>query len=279
MGEFPWEFKVFEACGIPVYVHICLVLYFAYSLSVAEEAVKAKAPQQGLPDYKKAGFIAMECSLGFLVLFLTVLIHELGHCLGAKAVGGRVHRILLWPLGGLAFCGHGGGPKGDLIVALAGPLTHGPQWLAWRALLAVSAARAAALGSAGQVLMTLCTSAMSMQVMLFVFNLMVPAYPLDCSKVVISLCCIAGLSCEKAAMLMCLLSVSCILTLLLSMAGIVSIPLVGMGYHPMNLVLVGWMAYQTYQLYNQVVVGNLRTHPLFKEASRPECEPLQHARV
>jgi Zn-dependent protease len=47
------------------------------------------------------------------ILLVTVLIHELGHSLAAKQVGGRVEGILLWPLGGLAFIGHDKGPKGE----------------------------------------------------------------------------------------------------------------------------------------------------------------------
>ncbi len=46
------------------------------------------------------------------VLLLTVLVHELGHCLAARSVGSEVQGILLWPLGGLAFIGKTPGPKG-----------------------------------------------------------------------------------------------------------------------------------------------------------------------
>ena len=42
-------------------------------------------------------------------------------------VGGAVHGIMLWPLGGLAFVGHAGSPGRDLYVAICGPLTHIPQ--------------------------------------------------------------------------------------------------------------------------------------------------------
>lgn len=52
------------------------------------------------------------------VLLVTILIHELGHCLAARSIGGVVEGILLWPLGGLAFIGHTAGPKGTLSTAL-----------------------------------------------------------------------------------------------------------------------------------------------------------------
>lgn len=65
------------------------------------------------------------------ILFVSVLIHEFGHCFGARCVGGKATQIILWPLGGLAFIGHDSGPKGDLWVTLAGPLTHIPQAGVW----------------------------------------------------------------------------------------------------------------------------------------------------
>src|SRR5438874_10315103 len=37
-----------------------------------------------------------------IVLFFSVLLHEFGHCWGARRVEGDAHEILLWPLGGLA---------------------------------------------------------------------------------------------------------------------------------------------------------------------------------
>lgn len=269
-GSFPWEFHLFEACGIPVHVHLCLVLYFAWDLSNAEAGVKAEARANGFPDYSKAGLIAAKCTLGFLVLFCTILIHELGHCFGAKVVGGKVQRILLWPLGGLAFCGHGGGPKGDLLVALSGPATHIPQWLAWRAFAAAAAGTLAVrLGTLSPFVSSLCASAMTMQVMLAAFNLLVPCYPLDCSKIVISLCRLAGASADSAATFMCFLSAMCIAALIASIAGLISIPLIPMGYHPLNVLLVCWMAFQTYQLYRQVSQNDARSHPLFQEVCQP----------
>jgi len=41
--------------------------------------------------------------LEYLALFLIVLLHEFGHALACRQVGGRANRIVLWPLGGVAF--------------------------------------------------------------------------------------------------------------------------------------------------------------------------------
>ena len=65
------------------------------------------------------------------VLFVTILIHELGHALMTKRLGGEVGGIVLWPLGGFALCGPVDSLRGELKVALAGPITHVFQGLVW----------------------------------------------------------------------------------------------------------------------------------------------------
>jgi Zn-dependent protease len=39
----------------------------------------------------------------YLALFSIVLLHEFGHVLACRSVGGIANRIILWPLGGVAF--------------------------------------------------------------------------------------------------------------------------------------------------------------------------------
>lgn len=66
-----------------------------------------------------------------VILFVTVFIHELGHSQAAIGQGGQAHSITLWPLGGFACVSHPKGPKADIWVALAGPLTHIPMCILW----------------------------------------------------------------------------------------------------------------------------------------------------
>lgn len=61
-------------------------------------------------------------ALGTLLVFLSILLHELGHCFAARRVGGDAHEILLWPLGGLAFCHCPDYWKSHFVVAAGGPL-------------------------------------------------------------------------------------------------------------------------------------------------------------
>src|SRR4051812_45497376 len=44
----------------------------------------------------------IDATMLMALLFLAVLLHEFGHCAGARLVDGDAHQILLWPLGGLA---------------------------------------------------------------------------------------------------------------------------------------------------------------------------------
>lgn len=51
-------------------------------------------------------FAAFNFVTQVVILFLTVLIHELGHCHAAISLGGTAHSITLWPLGGFACVSH-----------------------------------------------------------------------------------------------------------------------------------------------------------------------------
>lgn len=65
--------------------------------------------------------------------------HEFGHAITTKRFGGTVDSILVWPLGGFAFCGPTEGEGyssliNELKVAIAGPATHIPMALLWWAI-------------------------------------------------------------------------------------------------------------------------------------------------
>src|SRR5438552_16332748 len=59
----------------------------------------------------------------FGVLFVSVLLHEIGHILAARACDGSGDEILMWPLGGLAFV-ETSTPRAQAITAAAGPLVN-----------------------------------------------------------------------------------------------------------------------------------------------------------
>ena len=62
--------------------------------------------------------------LEYLALFLIVLIHEFGHALACRSVGGNANRIVLWPLGGVAYVDPPPRPGATLWSIAAGPLVN-----------------------------------------------------------------------------------------------------------------------------------------------------------
>ncbi len=71
------------------------------------------------------------------LLFAIVLMHEFGHCFGARYVGGTAEEILLWPLGGLAQTSPPHKPRAHLITVLAGPAVNVAFLLIFGTALAV----------------------------------------------------------------------------------------------------------------------------------------------
>ncbi|MFA9477853.1 site-2 protease family protein [Phycisphaerales bacterium AB-hyl4] len=60
----------------------------------------------------------------FLALFAIVTLHEFGHALACRSVGGQANRIVLWPLGGIAFVRPPERPDAMLWTIVAGPLVN-----------------------------------------------------------------------------------------------------------------------------------------------------------
>src|SRR5688500_4413964 len=60
-----------------------------------------------------------------VILFLSVLIHELAHTLMARRYGIPVEQIMLWPLGGFAkLSRQPDQPRQMLLIAAVGPLAN-----------------------------------------------------------------------------------------------------------------------------------------------------------
>jgi Zn-dependent protease len=235
--------------GIPIKIH---VLFPIYLLITALYGFSWGDPEYG----------AMQLLLNGPVLFGTVLVHELGHCFATWHVGGTVHEILLWPLGGLAYVGHDGDAADDLKVSIAGPLTHIPQAFLWVGVLAVSSSSS---GSAGRgltlmhddnFLRNLSREAIVVNVALFAFNLCVPAYPLDGGRI---LC---------AALLLCGVGVSAAATITVVVSAILSFAIIALGVYYVNVmsVFVGaWVCVKAYELHKINQQGRLDLHPVFRK--------------
>jgi Zn-dependent protease len=60
----------------------------------------------------------------YLILFAVVLLHEFGHALACRQVGGTANQIVLWPLGGVAYVEPPPRPGATLWSIAAGPLVN-----------------------------------------------------------------------------------------------------------------------------------------------------------
>ncbi|MCX7047605.1 MAG: M50 family metallopeptidase [Candidatus Sumerlaeota bacterium] len=123
-------------------------------------------------------------ALEYLSLFLIVLMHEFGHSLACRQVGGTADQIVLWPLGGVAYVNPPQRPGAMLWSIAAGPLVN----VALFPILTI-------LGVASQSLdwshplsdaQKLVQTIWFINCALLVFNLM-PVYPLDGGQILRSL--------------------------------------------------------------------------------------------
>src|SRR6267143_4147415 len=62
--------------------------------------------------------------LEYLALFFIVMLHEFGHALACRQVGGTADKIVLWPLGGVAYVNPPPRPGATLWSIAAGPLVN-----------------------------------------------------------------------------------------------------------------------------------------------------------
>lgn len=99
-----WSITLYRAWGIRVRLHLFFILMVVSELLTAGRGVGV-----------------LETAVGMVTLFGLVLLHEYGHCLACRRVGGEADDIVLWPLGGLASCRPPHDWRADLITTLGGP--------------------------------------------------------------------------------------------------------------------------------------------------------------
>jgi len=81
-------------------------------------------------DGKELDGMAVGMAVALVVaMFLSILAHEFGHSLTCRFVKGRADEILMWPLGGLAFCRPPYHPTAHLLTTIMGPMVTVVLWL------------------------------------------------------------------------------------------------------------------------------------------------------
>src|SRR6266700_2326010 len=100
--------RLFRFSGIDVFLHWSWFVVAAYEIQTRKGS------------YSSITWNVLE----YLALFLIVTIHEFGHALACRQVGGRADRIVLWPLGGVAYVDPPPRPGATLWSIAAGPLVN-----------------------------------------------------------------------------------------------------------------------------------------------------------
>jgi Zn-dependent protease len=154
-------FRLFQVFGITVFLHWSWFLVAAYDLM-------QRRGNYTSPLWNVAELIA---------LFAIVTMHEFGHALACRSVGGRADRIVLWPLGGVAYVSPPLRPGAMLWSIVAGPLVN-------VALLPLTLPFLFLSGTSDFDFFLRAVAIINL--VLLIFN-MLPVYPLDGGKILWSL--------------------------------------------------------------------------------------------
>src|SRR6266567_4614241 len=104
----PGSLRLFRVGGIDLFLHWSWFLAAAFEIS------------GGTKSYSSRTWNVLE----YLGLFLIVTLHEFGHALACRQVGGTANRIVLWPLGGGAYMNQPPRAGATLWSIAAGPLVN-----------------------------------------------------------------------------------------------------------------------------------------------------------
>jgi len=160
--------RLFRFLGIDVFLHWSWFLVAMFEI------------RGGLRTYSSIGWNIAE----YLSLFAIVTVHEFGHALACRQVGGTANRIVLWPMGGVAYVDPPPRPGATLWSIAAGPLVNVALLpILW---IAVAAGRAIGLPATQRDLFLLLRAMLYINFGLLAFNIL-PIYPLDGGQILRSL--------------------------------------------------------------------------------------------
>jgi Zn-dependent protease len=159
---------LFRFAGIDLFLHWSWFLVAVYEI------------QSRAGSYSSIAWNVFE----YLALFLIVMLHEFGHALACRQVGGRANRIVLWPLGGVAYVDPPPRPGATLWSIAAGPLVNVVLLPVLGGLYYWS--RSTGLAETAPDVYGLIRAIFAINAGLLIFN-MLPIYPLDGGQILRSL--------------------------------------------------------------------------------------------
>ncbi|HUJ94313.1 MAG TPA: site-2 protease family protein [Terriglobales bacterium] len=158
--------RLFRAAGVVVFLHWSWFLVAVFEINTRNRR------------YASPGFNILE----YLALFLIVLLHEFGHALACRQVGGTANEIVLWPLGGVAYVNPPPRPGATLWSIAAGPLVN----VALFPILSVMVLLGRDWPPSMHDPYVLVSSVWWINLVLLLFNIL-PIYPLDGGQILRSL--------------------------------------------------------------------------------------------
>jgi len=160
--------RIFRFAGIDVYLHWMWFLAAIYQVSYGSR--------------RYTSFVW--CIYEYLALFGIVLMHEFGHALACRSVGGKADQIVLWLLGGVAYVDPPPRPGAMLWSIVAGPLVNVLLIPVFGGLVLLAGMHHLADSSPN--LNEFINTIWLINVYILEFNLL-PIYPLDGGKILWSL--------------------------------------------------------------------------------------------
>jgi Zn-dependent protease len=158
--------RLFRIAGITVFLH-----WSWFLLAVFDTQLKGR--------YSSLTWYILE----YVVLIAIVTLHEFGHALACRQVGGRADTIILWPLGGVAYVDPPARPGANLWSIAAGPLVN----LALMPVLGLAFLALRTRSTTPSLNLTVFVNSLNaINIGLFLFNVL-PIYPLDGGKILRSL--------------------------------------------------------------------------------------------
>jgi Zn-dependent protease len=165
----PGSIHLFRFAGIDLFLHWSWFLVAAFEIS------------NRAGSYSSIAWNVLE----YLALFLIVMLHEYGHALACRQVGGTANQIMLWPLGGVAYVDPPPRPGATLWSIAAGPLVN-VALLVIVSPLGILLDRSLGLAETAPDAHAFLRALWFINLGLLIFNLL-PVYPLDGGQILRSL--------------------------------------------------------------------------------------------
>ena len=169
--------QIARVLGIPIKIHISFLLvlpFFAWIFAIQPEPFGFAGIESGLLKYSLSLLTA-------ILLFVSVLIHELAHSYFALRYGGSINEITLYLIGGVSAMGKElSDPSSEAKMAFVGPLSSiviGILLLLFNSLFSPAAS---SLEESPLFLMTFILGYIN--ILLGLFNL-IPAFPMDGGRI------------------------------------------------------------------------------------------------